>query len=116
MVGVDIGGTHTDLIIVDTETGQLSTAKVPTTPGDQAVGLMSGLAALQADPAAIDLLIHGTTVATNAVIERQGRPLRPHHHRRLPRRAGAAAARPAGHLRPDRRGSSRSSNAATGRR
>lgn len=72
MVGVDIGGTHTDLIVVDTETRRLRTAKVPTTPGDQAVGLMSGLAALQADPAEIDLLVHGTTVATNAVIERKG--------------------------------------------
>ena len=72
LVGVDIGGTHTDLIFVDDETGRLSVAKVPTTPDNQAEGLFDGLAALAVGASEIDLLIHGTTVATNATIERTG--------------------------------------------
>ena len=72
LVGVDIGGTHTDLIFVDDEAGRLSVAKVPTTPDNQAQGLFDGLAALAVGASEIDLLIHGTTVATNATIERTG--------------------------------------------
>jgi N-methylhydantoinase A len=72
LVGVDIGGTNTDLVLVDTEARRLVTAKVPSTPVNQAEGLMAGLEALGAPLDAIDLLVHGTTVATNAVIERKG--------------------------------------------
>lgn len=72
LIGVDIGGTNTDLILVDTEAGRLQTAKVPTTAENQAEGLLQGIEALGTTPAEIDLLIHGTTVATNAVIERKG--------------------------------------------
>lgn len=72
LIGVDIGGTNTDLVLVDLVTGRLTTAKVPTTPEDQALGLMAGIAALGADLSEVDLLIHGTTVATNAAIERKG--------------------------------------------
>ena len=71
-VGVDIGGTNTDLIFVDTEKRQLSIAKIPTTTQDQAQGLLEGIEALGVAPAQIDLIIHGTTVATNAAIERKG--------------------------------------------
>lgn len=72
LVGVDIGGTNTDLIFVDAAAGRLITAKVPTTAGDQAVGLIQGIEALGIGAPEIDLLIHGTTVATNAAIERKG--------------------------------------------
>ena len=72
LIGVDIGGTNTDLIFVDAAAGRLVTAKVPTTSGDQALGLVDGLAALHVDLSEVDLLIHGTTVATNAAIERKG--------------------------------------------
>ncbi len=72
LIGVDIGGTNTDLIFVDAVLGRLVTAKVPTTPEDQALGLMEGIGALGVSLAEIDLLIHGTTVATNAAIERTG--------------------------------------------
>ncbi|MEJ0069050.1 MAG: hydantoinase/oxoprolinase family protein [Pseudomonadota bacterium] len=72
LIGVDIGGTNTDLILVDTDAGRLVTAKVPTTAENQAEGLLQGIEALGTTPASVDLLIHGTTVATNAVIERKG--------------------------------------------
>ena len=71
-VGVDIGGTNTDLIFIDIESARLSVAKVPSTPHDQAEGLIEGIAALEIAASDIDLLIHGTTVATNAAIERTG--------------------------------------------
>ena len=72
IVGVDIGGTNTDLIMIDPVAGRLVTAKVPTTAANQAEGMLAGITALGIDPGDIDLLIHGTTVATNAAIERKG--------------------------------------------
>lgn len=72
LVGVDIGGTNTDMVLVDTETGELRTAKVPSTLQNQAIGLMNGLAALNVSADSVHLITHGTTVATNATIERKG--------------------------------------------
>lgn len=72
LIGVDIGGTNTDLIFVDQETGRFITAKVPTTASNQAEGLIEGIQALGIGLDEVDLLIHGTTVATNAAIERKG--------------------------------------------
>ena len=72
LVGVDIGGTNTDLVLIDTGAQRLVTAKVPSTPANQAEGLMTGIAELGTGLDAVDLLVHGTTVATNAVIERKG--------------------------------------------
>jgi N-methylhydantoinase A len=71
-VGVDIGGTNTDLIFIDTQKRQLSIAKIPTTVEDQANGLLEGIEALGVTTGDVDLIIHGTTVATNAAIERKG--------------------------------------------
>ncbi|HZO62374.1 MAG TPA: hydantoinase/oxoprolinase family protein [Gaiellaceae bacterium] len=69
-VGVDVGGTFTDLAaIVD---GELVTVKVPSVPGEQAVGISAALAAAGLDGDAIGVLAHGTTVATNALLERRG--------------------------------------------
>jgi N-methylhydantoinase A len=70
-VGVDIGGTFTDVVLVDDE-DRLRVAKVPTTPGRFTEGLMHGVRRLDQDPAAMALFSHGTTVATNAVVERRG--------------------------------------------
>jgi N-methylhydantoinase A len=72
LVGVDIGGTNTDLVLIDTAARKLVTAKVPSTPANQAEGLMTGIAELGTALDAVDLLVHGTTIATNAVIERKG--------------------------------------------
>src|SRR5215213_11051247 len=71
-IGVDVGGTFTDLLALDPERGVFRVAKVPSTPEDQSVGLIAGLAALETDLAAEAALVHGTTVATNAVLERKG--------------------------------------------
>ena len=73
-VGVDVGGTFTDVVLE--HDGALTTAKVLTTPNapDDAVlaGVDDVLARAGVDPAAVGLLIHGTTLATNAIIERKG--------------------------------------------
>jgi N-methylhydantoinase A len=74
--GVDIGGTFTDLLLLDEHTGETIIGKILTTPGDPSVAVIQGLQALLAehhlDPAAISATIHGTTLITNAVIERKG--------------------------------------------
>ena len=73
-IGVDVGGTFTDVVLE--HDGALATAKVLTTPNapDEAVlaGVDDVLARAGVDPAAVGLLIHGTTLATNAIIERKG--------------------------------------------
>ena len=75
-VGIDVGGTFTDLMLVDDETGGVTVHKVPSTPSDPSVATMDGLRELCAlggvEPSAIDQLLHGTTVATNIVLERNG--------------------------------------------
>ena len=68
-VGVDVGGTFTDLVAVAPD-GSLEIRKVASTPKDPAVGLFRALEALGST--AVDVLIHGTTVATNALLERRG--------------------------------------------
>ena len=69
-VGIDVGGTFTDAVALD-ETGRTVVAKVPSTPDDPAGGLLDALAALRAggvEPARVGRLVHGTTVATNALL------------------------------------------------
>ena len=69
-VGVDVGGTFTDLVaVVD---GELVTAKVPSLPGAEARGIAAALAAAGVEVGAVGVLSHGTTVATNALLERRG--------------------------------------------
>jgi len=74
-IGVDTGGTFTDVVAVDEETGQIFATKTPTTPADPSVGFMQGVARIAArggfPPAAIRALCHGTTVATNALLQEQ---------------------------------------------
>jgi N-methylhydantoinase A len=72
IVGVDVGGTYTDIFALSVSTGAFSVAKVPTTPRDQSQGFVEGLGAIGSSPADIDALVHGTTVATNAILERRG--------------------------------------------
>src|SRR5215470_13322021 len=71
IVGVDVGGTFTDLFWLDAASGRFRTAKVPSRRGDEAVGFVNGLAAL-GGPAAIGSIVHGTTVGTNTLLERRG--------------------------------------------
>ncbi|MDG6926541.1 MAG: hydantoinase/oxoprolinase family protein [Nitrososphaerota archaeon] len=70
-IGVDIGGTFTDAILVDLDTGSTKTAKVPTTPSDPSVGFMNSVLRVLDDGTAQDVIqtVHATTIATNAIIE-----------------------------------------------
>ena len=74
-LGVDVGGTFTDLLLVDEDTGRTWRAKTPSTPADQSEGVMSGLTKVCAsagiEPREIAQVLHGTTVATNALITRR---------------------------------------------
>src|SRR5438045_6821268 len=70
-VGIDVGGTFTDLLAVDPVSNVVKLAKVPTTPDNQAIGFMAALAAAGIDPASLQAVIHGTTTTTNALLERK---------------------------------------------
>ncbi len=70
-VGIDVGGTFTDLLAIDSASGEVKLAKVPTTVENQAIGFMAALAAAGADPATLQAIVHGTTTTTNALLERK---------------------------------------------
>jgi N-methylhydantoinase A len=75
-LGVDVGGTFTDLLLFDTATGAFWRHKTPSTPHDSSEGILNGVTAICADAGVaanqIDYFLHGTTVATNAVLEGKG--------------------------------------------
>src|SRR5437764_9016978 len=71
-IGVDVGGTFTDLLALDPERGVFRVAKVLSTPEDQSIGFIAVLSVLETELTAVAALVHGTTVATNAVLERKG--------------------------------------------
>ncbi len=72
VVGVDVGGTFTDIVAVDERTRSVRIAKVASTRGREADGFLNGLAASEAPLASIATVVHGTTVGTNALLERRG--------------------------------------------
>ena len=76
LFGIDVGGTFTDVMFSDTETSQLIVHKVPTTPDDPSLGVMNGVLELcrrnGINEAEVDYVFHGTTIATNAVLEYRG--------------------------------------------
>lgn len=76
LLGVDIGGTFTDIYLIDNETGEQTIHKVSTTPDDPSEGALTGIEEIctmtSTQPAAIDYVLHGTTIATNAVLEYDG--------------------------------------------
>ena len=71
IAGVDVGGTFTDLVVLDSEAGAVCVSKVPTTPDDQSRAVMSAIEHTEHGVADIDLIIHGTTTTTNALLERR---------------------------------------------
>ncbi len=75
-LGIDVGGTFTDLLMFDEQSGNLSLLKTPSTPEDQSVGILKGvddiLAEAGAAPSQIGALLHGTTVSTNIILEEKG--------------------------------------------
>ena len=70
-VAVDIGGTFTDICIMDEASGQVRVAKTSSTPEDPLQGAMNGLGEAKVDLKNVTLFSHGTTVATNALITRR---------------------------------------------
>ncbi len=71
VVGIDVGGTFTDVTAID-ESRTVRVAKVPSQPRDEAAAVLAGLAALGIDARDVRRLVHGTTVGTNAILERRG--------------------------------------------
>lgn len=71
-VGIDIGGTFTDVIALDLDTGEVRAAKSLTSYGDETRALMEGLRDVGVPLGDIDRLVHGTTIGTNAILERRG--------------------------------------------
>ena len=75
LIGVDTGGTFTDLIAFDQVSGALQRAKVPSVPSDPSLAVVDALEKLFAEgvtPADVAMIVHGTTVATNALLEGKG--------------------------------------------
>ena len=73
-IGVDVGGTFTDLVAWD-PAGRMESCKVPTTPANPAEGVLHGIATLAPRTGAWASLAHGTTMVTNAIVERRGAPV-----------------------------------------
>lgn len=75
-LGVDVGGTFTDLLLHDEKTQRTYEAKTPSTPEDQSIGVAAGVKLIcekaGISPSDVELILHGTTVATNAVLEGKG--------------------------------------------
>ena len=75
-LGVDVGGTFTDLLLVDESSGETFMAKVPSTPDDSSIGVLNGINRI-CEQSSVDMrkvarVMHGTTVATNAILTRKG--------------------------------------------
>lgn len=75
-LGIDVGGTFTDLILFDDDSGRQVRVKMPSTPADPSVGVLAGIDKIcrsaNVSPGEIASIMHGTTVATNAVLEGKG--------------------------------------------
>ncbi len=72
IVGVDVGGTFTDVFFLNEADGSCDVAKVPSTRGDQSRGILEGISQRRNDIGDVGLVVHGTTVGTNALLERKG--------------------------------------------
>src|SRR5215468_2620433 len=75
-LGIDVGGTFTDLLLFEERSGKIFLTKTPSTPHDPSVGVLQGIGKIAGiagiDAHQIALILHGTTVATNAVLEGKG--------------------------------------------
>ena len=74
-VGIDIGGTFTDLVALKPATGELRSIKVPTQRNDPVASIKAALAAAGLDAIDVDDLVHGTTLVTNAIVEDRVEPV-----------------------------------------
>ena len=71
-ISIDIGGTFTDLILLDKKTMEIQATKVSTTPQNLEKGVLHAIKKIGADPKSIDVISHATTTATNTIIQRSG--------------------------------------------
>lgn len=71
-LGIDVGGTFTDLVVYDPASGRITLGKVPSTPEDQSQGILDGIKSLGLAGADLNRVAHGSTVATNTALERSG--------------------------------------------
>ena len=71
-LGVDVGGTFTDLVFLDRASGRLQVLKTPSTPNDQSEGILVGIERLALKAEGLERIVHGTTVATNTALEGDG--------------------------------------------
>src|ERR1051325_10057953 len=75
-LGVDVGGTFTDVLVLEEEKGTLTLEKVLSTPEDQSIGVLEGVRQacrrLGGDPGELDAILHGSTVVTNLILESKG--------------------------------------------
>ena len=88
-IGVDVGGTFTDLVLHDPQRDAVHTGKLLTTPEDPSRAIIEGVQRILREaglaPSDLHSIVHGTTLVTNTVIERTGAKVRAADHRRLPR-------------------------------
>ncbi|GAB7005466.1 hydantoinase/oxoprolinase family protein [Nocardioides sp. AN3] len=77
-IGIDVGGTFTDIVLLDTSNGTLKITKVPSTPSNPSIGLLDGIDSILELAGArlsdVESIVHGTTVVTNLLLERNGAP------------------------------------------
>lgn len=71
-LGIDIGGTFVDAILLDDASGEIRLEKALTTPGDPALGVLEAIARLDVDLGRVSVVVHGTTLGLNAILERRG--------------------------------------------
>src|ERR1043166_6508717 len=71
-LGVDVGGTFTDLVFLDRASGRMQVLKTPSTPDDQSEGILVGIGRLWLEPGDLDRIVHGTTAATNPLLAGDG--------------------------------------------
>ena len=71
-LGIDVGGTYTDLVLLDTRTKKMDTLKVPSTPHDFSAGILQGIDALGVTLSDLEYVVHGVTVGVNTIIQTIG--------------------------------------------
>ena len=74
-LGVDVGGTFTDLVFFDKDADEIRIMKTPSTPANQSEGILTGIGRLGFEASALERFVHGTTIATNTALERDGAKL-----------------------------------------
>ena len=72
VIGVDVGGTFTDILALDEHSDEVRVFKIPSTREDQSIGFLEGILEVSENVKDVGTIIHGTTVATNALLERKG--------------------------------------------